>query len=129
MPRNRLRLDFSLQTAEERVSFLNSYLPTITFEPDEHELETLSDYLLWGKNQSGLNTQQEGLVSIKEWAPSKVESIDGLLETPGFQEQNLHRLGTTNYKTPRTVFNREEALRRANPFLQSIFEDLFQAID
>ena len=84
LPRNRLRLDFSLQTAEERLDFLNSYLPTITFEPDEHEQETLSDYLLWGKNKDGLNAQQEGDVSIKEWNASKVDSIDGLMEMPGF---------------------------------------------
>jgi hypothetical protein len=50
LPKNRLRLDFSLQTTEERLKFLESYLPTLTFTPDEHETETLSDYVLWGKN-------------------------------------------------------------------------------
>jgi len=65
---------------------LNSYLPTINFKPNEHEMETLSDYVLWGKNKSGLNAQQEGDVTLKEWAASKVESIDGLIENPGFQE-------------------------------------------
>jgi hypothetical protein len=52
-------------------------------------METLSDYVLWGKNKSGLNAQQEGDVTLKEWAASKVESIDGLIENPGFQEQRF----------------------------------------
>lgn len=84
MPKNRLRLDFSLETVDERLNFLNSYLPTITFIPDEHESETLSDYILWGKNQNGQNAQQEGIVTIKEWAPAQVDSIEELIAQPGF---------------------------------------------
>lgn len=129
MPKNRLRLDFSLQTAEERLNFLNSYLPTITFEPDEHEQETLSDYILWGKNKNGLNTQQEGSVILKEWTTSKVDSIDGLMEMPGFQESKLQKLGDTHYKIPRVIFNREEALKKSPPHLKAIFEELFAQID
>jgi hypothetical protein len=53
---NRLRLNFALETAEERLKFLDSYLPTLKFTPNEHELETLSDYILWGKNDKGLNS-------------------------------------------------------------------------
>jgi hypothetical protein len=67
--KNRLKLDFSLQTTEERLAFVNSYLPTLTFTPNEHETETLSDYILWGKNKNGLNAQQEGIATLKEWAP------------------------------------------------------------
>ena len=129
MPKNRLRLDFSLQTTEERLKFLESYLPTITFTPDEHETETLSDYVLWGKNQNGLNAQQEGTVTLKEWASSKIESIEGLLENPGFQESKFQSLGQTHYRTKRTVFNREETLQKAPPHLKSIFNDLFTQID
>ena len=85
MPSNRLRLDFSLQTAEERLQFLNEYLPTLKFTPNEHETETLSDYVLWGKNPDGQNAQQEGIITLKEWAPnSNIESLEGLLEIPGF---------------------------------------------
>ena len=82
---NRLRLNFALETAEERLKFLDSYLPTLKFEPNEHELETLSDYLLWGKNEKGLNSQQDGNITLKEWAPSQnIESLEGLMEIPGF---------------------------------------------
>ena len=92
-------------------------------------METLSDYILWGKNKSGLNAQQEGDVTLKEWAASKVESIDGLIENPGFQEQRFQKLGGTHYKTARVVFNRDEVLKKAPQNLKQIFEDLFAQID
>ena len=95
MPKNRLRLDFSLQTTEERLKFLESYLPTITFTPDEHETETLSDYILWGKNKNGL------------------------------QEAKFTKLNATHYRTKRVVFNREDTLKKAPPHLVPIFKELF----
>lgn len=51
------------------------------------------------------------------------------METPGFQESKLKRIGETHYHTARVVFNREEALRQATPELKTIFEDLFKQID
>ena len=128
--KNRLRLDFTLQTAEERLKFVESYLPTLQFEPNEHELETLSDYLLWGKNQQGLNSQQEGDLILKEWAPSaNVESLESLLEIPGFQEAKFRQLNQTHYKTKRIVFDREAALKTADPYFQTLYEQLFEEID
>ena len=126
MPKNRLRLDFSLQTTEERLKFLESYLPTLTFTPDEHETETLSDYVLWGKNPNGLNAQQEGDVTLKEWASTKIDSIDSLMEIPGFQESKLHKLGGARYKTPKVVFNRKEALEKAPPHIKTILNELYE---
>jgi hypothetical protein len=55
---NRLKLDFSLQTDIERKEFLTQYLQSDTFRdrsPTPDELETMADYLLWGKNEEGLN--------------------------------------------------------------------------
>ena len=51
------------------------------------------------------------------------------MEIPGFQETKLHQIGTTNYKTRRIVFDREEALRKAPPHLRPTFEELFKKID
>ena len=131
MASNRLRLDFSLQTTEERLKFLSEYLPTITFTPNDHETETLSDYILWGKNpQTGLNAQQEGIITLKEWAPnSNIESLESLMEIPGFQETRFQRIGGTHYRTKRYVFNREETLKKSTPEMRPIFEELFEQID
>ena len=52
MAQNRLKLDFSLETAEERKNFLSTYL--VQFDNlTQTELATLADYLLWGKDESG----------------------------------------------------------------------------
>lgn len=50
---NRLKLDFSLQTNVERQAFLEQYLQQkqfVDFPPTEDELQTMGDYLLWGKD-------------------------------------------------------------------------------
>ena len=104
--RNRLKLDFQLETAAERAAFVNEYLPTLNFTPNDHELETLSNYLLWGKNEAGQNPQQEKLIELKKWAPTQTDSIEGLLEIPGFQESAFRTLKEPQQKVQRVVFNR-----------------------
>ena len=93
------------------------YLPTLTFTPNEHEQETLSDYILWGKDPAtGLNSQQDGDLTIKEWAPAtNIDSLEGMLDIPGFNENQLRPLEGTHYRTKRVVFDREDALSKASP--------------
>ena len=58
---NRLQLDFKLVTTDERAAFLNEYLQQPQFvkkPPTEDELETMGNYLLWGKDPvTGLNAK------------------------------------------------------------------------
>jgi hypothetical protein len=58
---NRLQLDFKLTTTDERASFLNEYLQRPEFvkkPPTADELETMGNYLLWGKDPvTGLNAK------------------------------------------------------------------------
>ena len=52
MATNRLKLDFSLEWRDERNAFLAEYLNNPMFKaypPTEDELETMGNYLLWGK--------------------------------------------------------------------------------
>ena len=84
---NRLKLDFSLQTNVERQAFLEQYLQQkqfVDFPPTEDELQTMGDYLLWGKDPvTGKNGKQMGL-GLKSkhgtWDDSPVESLDALME-------------------------------------------------
>ena len=57
MARNRLKLNFELESAEDRTNFVNKYLSTLEFTPSEPELETISNYILWGKDAKGRNAQ------------------------------------------------------------------------
>ena len=50
---NRLKLNFNLESAQERADFINSYIvqfPDLT----NSEATTIADYLLWGKDDKGI---------------------------------------------------------------------------
>ena len=132
---NRLQLDFKLVTTDERAAFLNEYLQQPQFvkkPPTEEELETMGNYLLWGKDPiTGLNAKQAGIVDIETkhgtWdRDSNIESLEGLMESPTFNEASLLPLDTiTPPKNKREVFSRKEALEKCPGFLVETFNHLF----
>ena len=129
MPKNRLKLNFELESAEDRTQFINEYLPTLDFSLSEHELDTISNYILWGKDLKGKNAQQNGDVELKKWTSTPVESLEALAETPGFQETSVRSLSEPPIRIQRTVFSRSRALECAPPHLKQVFIDLFRQID
>ena len=136
---NRLQLDFKLVTTDERAEFLNNYLLRPEFikkPPTEEELETMGNYLLWGKDPiTGLNAKQAGLVDIETkhgtWDKNgNIESLEGLMESPTFNEASLLSMETAApIKVKREVFSRKEALAKCPDYLVETFEMLFQQID
>ena len=133
---NRLKLDFSLQTEEERTKFLTQYLTQEEFiknPPTEAELETCANYVLWGKDKQGLSVVDKGEVQIetryKTWARQDEQSLEELLEQPNFVEASIHPLTSQKQKKIKDTFSREEALQRAPSYLSATFQDLFRQID
>lgn len=133
---NRLKLDFSLQTEEERTNFLNQYLIQKEFiekPPTDDELETCANYVLWGKDKDGLSVVDKGEVQIetryKTWARQDEQSLEELLEQPNFVEASIHPLTSQKQKKNKDIFSREEALQRAPSYLKDTFLDLFHQID
>ena len=129
---NRLKLNFSLQTAEERNQFLKDYL--VQFDNlNERELETIANYLLWGKTADG--TALGAGIDIKTrngtWdKKEKSESLEALLENPGFNDASLRQLNEVPpTKVGRQVFSRSEARKNAPTFLLEVFENLWTQID
>ena len=136
---NRLQLDFKLATTDERADFLNEYLQRPEFikrPPTEDELETMGNYLLWGKDPiTGLNAKQAGLCDIETkhgtWDKnSNIESLEGLMESPTFNEASLLPMdAVAPIKIKREVFSRKEALAKCPDYLVETFKMLFQQID
>ena len=136
---NRLQLDFKLVTTDERAAFLEEYLKQPQFmkkPPTEDELETMGNYLLWGKDPvTGLNAKQAGIVDIETkhgtWdRDSNIESLEGLMESPTFNEASLLPLDAiAPPKNKREVFSRKEALAKCPDYLTETFTQLFQHID
>ena len=63
------------------------------------------------------------------WDDSPVDSLDQLLEQPTFSESALSALGTTQFRTKKETFSREEALAEASPTVRESFLTLFSQID
>lgn len=131
--KNRLRLDFSLTTATERQDFLEKYLETIDFQPNEYELEQLGSYLLWGTDTEGKNSQQRGDCVLKDWdttvAARRETSLEALLEDPIFNENSLRPASDPPTKLPRIKLDRSHIRKTAPPTYLEIFEELWARID
>lgn len=136
---NRLNLNFNLTYIDERRDFVEEYLNRPQFEvspPTASELETIANYILWGKNRStDKNIVQEGSIQIATRAglwdanAAKVESLDNLLTQPGFTEQQILSAEAPRYKYPKETFSRSSARRTASPEALSILEQLWREID
>lgn len=133
--KNRLNLDFSIESSQDRANFLNTYLLQEEFlkkPPTDSELETCANYVLWGKNQNGLNVKQEKLIQLesrnKTWDNSKEESLEALIETPGFQE-TVFLKDRPPTRIKKQIFSREEARAESSPLVLEAFESLWKEID
>ena len=133
---NRLHLDFSIPGTHDRKAFVDEYVqrPEFIRAPlTEDELETIANYILWGKDSDGLNAVQKGEFSIetrnKTWQRDDTESLDAMMESPTFNEASLRRPTEARTKIAREVFDRNEALAQCPPHMRSIFEELFARID
>ena len=131
---NRLNLDWNIELRTDRKNFIDNYLSKINFVPTEDELSTMADYILWGKETGAekdghARIKHEGLyieTRSKDWTDERQVSLEGLLETPGFSENEFAR---PTFKKVRQVFSRSEARRLASPEILEALEDLWRNID
>lgn len=133
---NRLKLDFSINSTQDRRNFVEQYIQRPEFEskpPTEEELETIANYILWGKDEDGLNITQRGEVQIetkyKTWQRDDTESLDALIEQPTFNEASIRRPTEARTRVTRETFDRKKALAQCPSHLYPVFQDLFQRID
>jgi hypothetical protein len=135
--KNRLNLDFALSTTEERTQFVNEYLTRSEFiqKPlTSDEIETISNYILWGKDpNTQKNVKQEKLIELesrsKTWDSKTVDSLDAILESPTVHESQFKELGANSYKSKKITFSREEALQQAPPHILEVLKGLWRQID
>ena len=133
---NRLHLDFSISSTSDRKDFVDEYVqrPEFIRAPlTDDELETIANYILWGKDPDGTNVTQRGEIQIetrnKTWQRDDTESLDAMMESPTFNEASLRRPTEARTKIAREVFSREDALAQCPPHMRQVFQDLFDRID
>ena len=127
---NRLKLDFTLESAQERSDFINTYITTLD-NINASEANTIANYLLWGKDTNGVavgvNLDLETKWSREENSP---DSLDAVLESPSASHIYVRGLNeATIYKKPRVVFDRSETRNEVPPHLLETFENLWRLID
>ena len=131
---NRLQLDWTLKSRQERNKYAKEYLDRISWTPNESELDMIAKYILWGTNTEGLNGRQEGLdlptrSHIWDTSGAEVESLDALLESPTFSENIIRKPEDPVFKTPKIQFSRSETRLSAPDHVKDSFEDLWHEID
>ena len=126
---NRLKLDFSLETAQERVDFINTYVVQFT-DLTSSEISTIADYLLWGKTDEGVALGADAGLETRWSKPNEAESLDAVLENPALSNAQLYALNdAVVLRKPRNVFSREEARKEAPDYLKATYEELWRTID
>lgn len=127
--KNRLKLDFTLESAQDRVNFIDSYIvqfPDLT----NSEATTVADYLLWGKTENGVALGADTGLETRWSKPNEAESLDAVLENPALANAQLYALNdAVILKKPRNVFSREEARKEAPEYLKKTYEELWKTID
>ena len=126
---NRLKLDFTLESATERAQFIDTYIvqfPDLT----NSEAETIANYLLWGKDSKGKAVGAETELETKWSKANELDSLDAVLENPALANTQIHPLSeAVPLRKKRVVFSRSETRKNAPPHLLHVFEDLWRAID
>ena len=126
---NRLKLDFTLETAQERIDFIDTYIVQFT-DLTSSEISTIADYLLWGKTDEGVALGADAGLETRWSKPNEAESLDAVLENPALSNAQLYALNdAVVLKKPRNVFSREEARKEAPDYLKSTYEELWKTID
>lgn len=135
MATNRLHLDFSINGATDRKNFVDEYVqrPEFITKPlTEDELETIANYILWGKDPDGQSAVQKGELSIetrnKTWQRDE-ESLDAIMEAPTFNEASLRRPTEARTRVAREVFDRQSTLDECPEHMRAVYTDLFRRID
>lgn len=136
MKSNRLKLDFSIPDSKGRQIFLEEYLKSPQFSKKpltSEELEMCGNYILWGRDIDGKNSVQKKIVQIdtrnKTWNQQEAESLEALLESPTFNENNIVSEKEPPRKVIKEVFSREQALKECPEELKETFINLFKLID
>lgn len=114
-------LDFSVYSDVERKEYVEKELDKKA-KFSNSELETMANYILYGKDKNGQNAVDRGEVQIetkyKSYTRKKEGSLDELIESPTFNEETLKPVKRSIYKNPKPT------LRKNLPQLQPLLIEI-----
>lgn len=94
-------LDYSIERDIDRLQAVNDILDTLDKKPNSTDLELMASYILYGKDENGLNGVQRQeftnnntrYSTFTKSAEKKMMSLDALLENPMTDQQALKPVG------------------------------------
>lgn len=94
--RKKYSLDFTIERDTDRCAAIHQIIDQLDTDPSATELEQMASYILYGKDENGQNAIQRNECTDKnkryksyKTKDDKVTSLDEMMETPGFDEQQL----------------------------------------
>ena len=107
-------LNFSIERDTDRLAAVEEILDTLDTDPSPTELEQMASYILYGKDEEGKNSIQRNETIDKDkryksykTKDDKVQSLDEIMETPGFDEQQLQSAYKRSaYTAPKPCINK-----------------------
>lgn len=94
--RKKYSLDFNIVRDVDRLAAVQDILDKLPTDPSPTELEQMASYILYGKDENGQNSIQRNETIDKDkryksykTKDDKVQSLDEMMEVPGFDEQQL----------------------------------------
>ena len=127
-------LNFDIYSDADRTLAVEDELSKLTKPPTQSQLETMANYILFGKDSNGQNAVERGEVQIQtkyaSYRKKKEESLDELTNSPTFNEAELQPVHRTIYKKPKPEL--DKTIPEMQPLLETIasyesqLEDLAQ---
>ena len=105
----KFQLDFDIYLATDRLEALKSIdLSNL----NKSELETISNYILYGKDPDGTSSVDRKEIQIKtkfnSYQKNRSTSLEALMESPTFDE-NIFKKDRTLYKKPKPSIDKSKA--------------------
>ena len=112
--RKKYSLDFSITRDIDRMHAIEKILDQMEKDPSPTELEQMASYILYGKDENGQNAIQRNECTDKDkryksykTKDDKVQSLDEMMEAPGFDEQQLRSAyKRDSYTAPKPCINK-----------------------
>lgn len=118
----KFKLDFNIYSAKDRLEAIRS-IPLETLTPTE--LETVSNYVLYGKDEDGTSVVDRKEIEIKtkfnSYNKQKFVSLDEMMESPTFDENILEK-DYTKYKKIKPSIDKEKA--KKIPGMEKLWEEI-----
>lgn len=118
----KFKLDFNIYSAKDRLESIKK-IDLKNLNPTE--LETISNYILYGKDEDGTSIVDRKEVQIKtrfnSYQKDRIISLDEMMESPTFDESVLSKERQI-YKRPKPSIDRERAAQI--PGMEELWEEI-----